>query len=47
MAEPMTRTTLRIPPKLWQQVRLLAVRRGTTAQALTIEALKRLLREEK
>jgi predicted DNA-binding protein len=43
----MKKTTLRVPDKTWMRIRLLAVRKGVTAQQLVIEALERFLKEEK
>jgi predicted HicB family RNase H-like nuclease len=44
---PMKLTTLRLPPKLWTRVRLLAIHKGVSAQQLVIGALEKMLKEEK
>jgi hypothetical protein len=36
---PMAKTTLRLPEELWRELRIMAVRQGTTAQDLVIRAL--------
>ncbi len=43
----MEKTTLRLPPELWKRIRMLAVKKDTTAQALVIKALEKMLKEEK
>jgi predicted DNA binding CopG/RHH family protein len=43
--EGMTKTTLRVPEKLWDRIRILAIKRGMTAQAIVIEALHEALKK--
>jgi hypothetical protein len=38
------KTTIRLPRSLWNQVRILAVKNGTTAEALVEKALKSLVK---
>jgi predicted DNA-binding ribbon-helix-helix protein len=39
------KTSVRVPRATWDRVRMLAIRRGVTAQALIVKAIERILKE--
>jgi predicted DNA-binding protein len=39
------KTSVRVPRATWDRVRVLAIRRGVTAQALIVEAIENILKE--
>ena len=43
----MAKTTLRLPDELWRELRIMAVRKGTTAQDLVIRALTAYVKKER
>jgi len=41
------KTSIKLPPALWREVRAVAVLEGKTGSALVVEALQRILKESK
>ncbi len=43
--DELKKTSLRLPSKLWEDVKVIAVRTNTSAESLVAEALKRIVAE--